>query len=164
MVHLAGVNRPPTPEEFALGNTGLTETLAKALLATGKPIPVIFSYSTQAAFFTAHPGVTRGGHYHHTKTEKFLVIKGQARFGFRHILTNETFTLFASGDLPTVVETIPGWSHDITNVGDIVVYVLSPLKNAKYLFFIWKPVIAVLINAYPKKLTVKLWTISVILI
>ncbi len=49
VVHLAGVNRPPSPEEFALGNTGLTETLAKALLATGKPIPVIFSSSTQAA-------------------------------------------------------------------------------------------------------------------
>ena len=300
VVHLAGVNRPPSPEAFALGNTGLTETLAKALLATGKPIPVIFSSSTQAAldnaygqsklaaelalrtyaaysgaavfiyrlpnvfgkwckpnynsavatfchniskdlpiqindneaplslvyvddvvdefisvlttlksnvkpepaqdfyvipvqyqttvgqvaeliasfkdsrnslitepvgtglvralystymsyllpegfayqvpkysdprggfvemlktkesgqfsYFTAHPGVTRGGHYHHSKTEKFLVIKGQARFGFRHILTNESFTLLTSGDLPTVVETIPGWAHDITNVGD----------------------------------------------
>ena len=35
----------------------------------------------QFSFFTAHPGITRGGHYHHTKTEKFLVIKGQARFG-----------------------------------------------------------------------------------
>ena len=23
-------------------------------------------------FFTAKPGITRGGHYHHTKTEKFL--------------------------------------------------------------------------------------------
>ncbi len=50
VVHLAGVNSPPpSPEAFALGNTGLTETLAKALLATGKPIPVIFSSSTQAA-------------------------------------------------------------------------------------------------------------------
>ena len=29
----------------------------------------------QFSFFTAHPGITRGGHYHHTKTEKFLVIK-----------------------------------------------------------------------------------------
>ena len=54
MVHLAGVNRPPSPEAFALGNTGLTETLAKALLATGKPIPVIFSSSTQAALVNAY--------------------------------------------------------------------------------------------------------------
>ena len=74
--------------------------------------------SGQFSFFTAHPGITRGGHYHHTKTEKFLVIKGQARFGFRHVLTDETYELFTSGDQPKIVETIPGWSHDITNVGE----------------------------------------------
>lgn len=72
----------------------------------------------QFSYFTAHPGVTRGGHYHHSKTEKFLVIKGKARFGFRHILTNETHELFTSGDAPQVVETVPGWSHDITNIGE----------------------------------------------
>lgn len=73
--------------------------------------------SGQFSFFTAHPGVTRGGHYHHTKTEKFLVIKGSARFGFRHVITNELYEIFASGDRPQVVETVPGWTHDITNVG-----------------------------------------------
>jgi UDP-2-acetamido-2,6-beta-L-arabino-hexul-4-ose reductase len=30
--------------------------------------------SGQFSYFTAQPGMTRGGHYHHTKTEKFLVI------------------------------------------------------------------------------------------
>jgi UDP-2-acetamido-2,6-beta-L-arabino-hexul-4-ose reductase len=74
--------------------------------------------SGQFSFFTAHPGVTRGGHYHHTKNEKFLVIKGRARFGFRHMATNEYHELFTSGDKPEIVETAPGWSHDITNVGD----------------------------------------------
>lgn len=73
--------------------------------------------SGQFSFFTAHPGITRGGHYHHTKTEKFLVIKGSARFGFRHVVTNETFEVFTTGDLSRVVETVPGWTHDITNVG-----------------------------------------------
>jgi UDP-2-acetamido-2,6-beta-L-arabino-hexul-4-ose reductase len=72
----------------------------------------------QFSYFTAHPGITRGGHYHHTKTEKFLVIKGRARFGFRHIDTGATYEYFTSGAEPEVVETIPGWSHDITNVGD----------------------------------------------
>lgn len=72
----------------------------------------------QFSFFTAHPGVTRGGHYHHSKTEKFLVIKGTARFGFRHVVTNETYELVTSGDKPQVVDTIPGWVHDITNVGE----------------------------------------------
>lgn len=72
----------------------------------------------QFSYFTAHPGITRGGHYHHTKTEKFLVIKGKARFGFRHVLTDQTYELVTSGDTPQVVETVPGWSHDITNIGD----------------------------------------------
>ena len=73
--------------------------------------------SGQFSFFTAHPGITRGGHYHHTKNEKFLVIQGKARFGFRHIVTGETCELFTDGEKPQVVETVPGWSHDITNVG-----------------------------------------------
>lgn len=72
----------------------------------------------QFSFFTAHPGITRGGHYHHTKTEKFLVIKGKARFGFRHMLTNEVHHLEVDGARPQIVETVPGWTHDITNVGE----------------------------------------------
>lgn len=71
----------------------------------------------QFSYFTAHPGITRGGHYHHSKTEKFLVIKGMARFGFRHIETGATYQRDTSGEYPEVVETIPGWSHDITNIG-----------------------------------------------
>ncbi|WP_029935148.1 UDP-2-acetamido-2,6-beta-L-arabino-hexul-4-ose reductase [Thiomicrospira pelophila] len=74
--------------------------------------------SGQFSFFTAHPGITRGGHYHHVKTEKFLVIKGKARFGFRHIVTDETVEIYTTGEQPEIVETVPGWSHDITNVGD----------------------------------------------
>lgn len=72
----------------------------------------------QFSFFTAHPGITRGGHYHHTKTEKFLVIKGKACFRFRHMITGEFYELFTTGETPEIVETVPGWSHDITNVGD----------------------------------------------
>jgi UDP-2-acetamido-2,6-beta-L-arabino-hexul-4-ose reductase len=74
--------------------------------------------SGQFSYFTAHPGITRGGHYHHTKTEKFLVIKGEALFRFRHMLSDEQVALRTSGTKPQVVDTIPGWSHDITNVGD----------------------------------------------
>ena len=74
--------------------------------------------SGQFSYFTAHPGITRGGHYHHTKTEKFLVMKGRARFGFRHILTDEVYSFETSGDSPKIVETVPGWTHDITNIGD----------------------------------------------
>ena len=70
----------------------------------------------QFSYFTAHPGITRGGHYHHSKSEKFLVIKGKARFGFRNIITNQKYELFTSGNKPEIVDTVPGWSHDITNI------------------------------------------------
>lgn len=72
----------------------------------------------QFSFFTAHPGITRGGHYHHSKTEKFLIVAGRARFRFTQILTGEHHQLETSADRPVVVETIPGWSHDVTNIGD----------------------------------------------
>ncbi len=72
----------------------------------------------QFSYFTAHPGITRGGHYHHSKTEKFLVIKGHARFKFRHMNTGEIYELCTSGEEAKIVETIPGWTHDITNIGD----------------------------------------------
>ncbi|MDO8275764.1 MAG: capsular polysaccharide biosynthesis protein CapF, partial [Serpentinimonas sp.] len=84
----------------------------------------------QFSYFTAHPGVTRGGHYHHTKTEKFLVIKGEALFRFRHLLSHDLVELRTSGTKPQVVDTIPGWAHDITNVGtDEMVVMLWANEN-----------------------------------
>jgi UDP-2-acetamido-2,6-beta-L-arabino-hexul-4-ose reductase len=73
--------------------------------------------SGQFSFFTAKPGVTRGGHYHHSKTEKFLVIQGRARFGFRHIISDEVHEITTSGNKLKIIETVPGWSHNITNIG-----------------------------------------------
>ncbi len=78
----------------------------------------------QFSYFTAHPSITRGGHYHHSKTEKFLVIKGQARFKFRNMQTGQCHELVTTGDKPEVVETVPGWTHDITNIGSDEMIVL----------------------------------------
>lgn len=72
----------------------------------------------QFSYFTAHPGVTRGEHYHHSKTEKFLVLKGTALFGFRHIITGEAHELVVCGGEGQIVDTVPGWTHNITNVGE----------------------------------------------
>lgn len=74
--------------------------------------------SGQFSYFTAHPGITRGGHYHHSKTEKFLVIKGTALFKFKNLITNEYYELVTTGDNPEIVDTATGWTHDITNIGD----------------------------------------------
>ncbi len=73
--------------------------------------------SGQFSFFTALPGVTRGGHYHHSKTEKFLVVRGNALFRFLNLVTGEYFEIEAHGGNSQIVETVPGWTHDITNVG-----------------------------------------------
>ncbi|CCJ74778.1 WbjC [Cronobacter condimenti 1330] len=71
----------------------------------------------QFSFFTAHPGITRGGHYHHSKNEKFLVIRGNACFKFEHVITGERYELNVTSDEYKIVETVPGWTHDITNIG-----------------------------------------------
>lgn len=71
----------------------------------------------QFSYFTANPGITRGGHYHHSKTEKFLVIRGQASFKFRNMQTGQCHELVTTGEKAEVVETVPGWAHDITNIG-----------------------------------------------
>lgn len=74
--------------------------------------------SGQMSFFSCHPGLTRGSHYHHTKTEKFLVVQGIAKFRFRNLLDGHIHILETSSNKPEIVESIPGWVHDITNIGD----------------------------------------------
>ncbi len=79
--------------------------------------------SGQISFFSAHPGVTRGGHYHHSKNEKFLVITGQACFRFCHVVTGDFYELHTTGEKSEIVETVPGWTHDITNEGETEMFV-----------------------------------------
>jgi UDP-2-acetamido-2,6-beta-L-arabino-hexul-4-ose reductase len=79
----------------------------------------------QFSTFVARPGMTRGSHYHHSKVEKFLVVAGSARFRFRNLITHEYFETCVNAESPVVVESIPGWIHDVTNLGnkDLVVLV-----------------------------------------
>lgn len=63
------------------------------------------------------PGITRGNHFHNTKTEKFLVLEGQAVIKMRNVLQDEVHEFFVSGDAPSVVDIAPGCTHSITNTG-----------------------------------------------
>ena len=74
--------------------------------------------SGQVSFLTIKPGKIRGGHYHHTKTEKFVLISGKVNFRFKNILSDEFYEIPVSDQVSMMVETIPGWSHDIKNVGN----------------------------------------------
>lgn len=88
----------------------------------------------QFSFLTVNPGFSRGSHFHHTKTEKFIVVKGSASFGFRHMITNEKHYLEVSDEKPKIVETIPGWAHNITNIGsdDLIALVwANEIYNSK---------------------------------
>ena len=67
---------------------------------------------------TTKPGITRGNHYHHTKTEKFLVIRGEAEIGFRQIDSDEIIIYRVNGSDPTVVDIPTGYTHNITNTGE----------------------------------------------
>jgi len=63
------------------------------------------------------PGITRGNHYHHTKTEKFMVVEGDAVIRFRQIDGTEIIEHRVSGKEFRVVDIPPGYTHHITNVG-----------------------------------------------
>ncbi len=63
------------------------------------------------------PGVTRGNHFHNTKTEKFLVLEGRAVVRFRHVASEVVLEYPVAGEEYRVVDIPPGYTHSIENVG-----------------------------------------------
>ncbi|MEO6994141.1 MAG: NAD-dependent epimerase/dehydratase family protein [Lacunisphaera sp.] len=63
------------------------------------------------------PGITRGNHYHHTKTEKFLVLEGEAVVRFRPILGGGVIEYPVRGIDLRVVDIPTGYAHSIENTG-----------------------------------------------
>ena len=63
------------------------------------------------------PGIIRGDHYHHTKTEKFLVLQGTAIIRFRHIDSDQVLEYRVRGEDYRVLDIPPGYTHSIENVG-----------------------------------------------
>jgi len=74
--------------------------------------------SGQFSLSTTAPGITRGNHYHHTKNEKFLVVRGKALIEFRHIITNDIVSYEVNDKNMEIVEMIPGYTHNIKNIGN----------------------------------------------
>jgi UDP-2-acetamido-2,6-beta-L-arabino-hexul-4-ose reductase len=63
------------------------------------------------------PGVTRGNHYHHTKTEKFFVVEGEGVIRMRHIENDEVVEYRVRGEDFQVIDIPPGYTHSIENAG-----------------------------------------------
>ena len=63
------------------------------------------------------PGITRGNHYHHMKTEKFLVIAGEGLIRFRHVGRDRDPRIPGPGRGLPGRRDPAGYTHSITNVG-----------------------------------------------
>lgn len=73
---------------------------------------------TQTSFSTTKPGITRGGHYHFDKVERFVVLEGVGLIRLRRLLTTEVVEFRVSSDHPVAVDMPTLHTHDITNVGE----------------------------------------------
>lgn len=71
----------------------------------------------QVSVNVAKPGIVKGNHWHHTKNEKFLVVKGEGVIRFRPLQGTEIVEYRVSGDKLTVVDIPTGYTHNIENVG-----------------------------------------------
>jgi UDP-2-acetamido-2,6-beta-L-arabino-hexul-4-ose reductase len=76
----------------------------------------------QVSFSTTVPGITRGNHYHTRKIERFAVIKGKALIQLRRIGTDAVLDFYLDGDEPAYVDMPIWYTHNITNIGDEVLY------------------------------------------
>ena len=63
------------------------------------------------------PGITRGNHFHQTKTEKFVVVEGDAVIRMRSSEGGHILEIPVRGSEFRVVDIPPGCTHSITNVG-----------------------------------------------
>ncbi len=74
--------------------------------------------SGQFSVSVSAPGVFRGNHYHNTKMERFIVVKGKAKISFRKVDDSEKIDFVVSGDDIKVITIPVGYTHKIENIGD----------------------------------------------
>ncbi len=93
----------------------------------------------QVSVNISHPGVVKGNHWHNTKNEKFLVVKGEGLIRLRKVGSDEVVEYRVSGEKLEVVDIPCGYTHSIANVGDSdmatvmwVNEVFDPSKNDTY--------------------------------
>lgn len=72
----------------------------------------------QVSVNVSKPGITKGNHWHHSKNEKFLVVKGTGVIRFRNIGTDDVIEYFVSDEKYEVVDIPTGYTHNIENLGD----------------------------------------------
>ncbi|MBR4657777.1 MAG: NAD-dependent epimerase/dehydratase family protein [Clostridia bacterium] len=72
----------------------------------------------QVSVNVCRPGHEKGNHWHHTKTEKFIVVSGEGVILQRRIGDAETARIPVTGEKMQIVDMLPGYTHSIVNTGD----------------------------------------------
>jgi len=72
----------------------------------------------QVSVNISKPGITKGEHRHDTKHEKFLVVSGKGVIRQRMTGSPEIIEHYVSGDEMKVLDILPGYTHNISNLGD----------------------------------------------
>lgn len=72
----------------------------------------------QVSINISKPGITKGEHWHHSKWELFIVVKGHGLIQERKEGSDEIIEFEVSGDNIQVVHMLPGYTHNIINLSD----------------------------------------------
>ncbi|MBG9988253.1 capsular polysaccharide biosynthesis protein CapF [Aerococcaceae bacterium DSM 111176] len=72
----------------------------------------------QVSINVSKPGITKGQHWHHSKNEKFLVVKGNGMIRFRKVGEDKVIEYPVSGEELEVVDIPTGYTHSIVNTGE----------------------------------------------
>ncbi len=74
--------------------------------------------SGQVSINISKPGITKGQHWHNTKWEFFIVVKGHGLIQERRLGSSEVIEFEVSGDNIQCIHMLPGYTHNIINLSD----------------------------------------------
>ena len=82
----------------------------------------------QVSINISKPGITKGQHWHHTKNEKFLVVRGKGQIQFRKVINDQedgekmkresVISYHVTGDKLEVIDIPTVYTHNIINEGE----------------------------------------------
>lgn len=72
----------------------------------------------QVSVNITRPHITKGNHWHHSKNEKYIVVKGRASIRFRKVGDDKVIEYLADGENLKVVDIPTGYVHCIENIGE----------------------------------------------
>ncbi len=72
----------------------------------------------QVSINISKPGITKGQHWHNSKWEQFIVVKGHGLIQMRKEGSDEVLEYEVSGDKIQSVIMLPGYTHNIINLSD----------------------------------------------